>query len=205
MTPNPEPRPAVAGPLRTCIVTGETRRAGADDPLRRRAGGRRRARSGAAAAGARHVGDGPSGRRSSRPWRRTVRQGGARCGEGRGRPAGAGRAAAARAARWRDLGRARRAGRAVAGFVKVEQMIGRQRAGLLIVADEADGDGLGKAAGERPADRAPGRRGRPGRRLRPRAGGLCGGGARRCVAASSFSELRAGRRAGAATDSNSAG
>ena len=40
-----------------------------------------------------------------------------------------------------DLGRARRAGRAVAGFVKVEQMIGRQRAGLLIVADEA---GLGK-------------------------------------------------------------
>ena len=43
-----------------------------------------------------------------------------------------------------DLGRARRAGRAVAGFVKVEQMIGRQRAGLLIVADEAQGDGLGK-------------------------------------------------------------
>ena len=43
-----------------------------------------------------------------------------------------------------DLGRARRAGRAVAGFVKVEQMIGRRRAGLLIVADEADGDGLGK-------------------------------------------------------------
>ncbi len=43
-----------------------------------------------------------------------------------------------------DLGRARRAGRAVAGFVKVEQMIGRQRAGLLIAADEAQGDGLGK-------------------------------------------------------------
>jgi len=43
-----------------------------------------------------------------------------------------------------DLGRARRAGRAVAGFVKVEQMVGRQRAGLLVVADEADGDGLGK-------------------------------------------------------------
>ena len=43
-----------------------------------------------------------------------------------------------------DLGRARRAGRAVAGFVKVEQMIGRQRAGLLIVADQAQGDGLGK-------------------------------------------------------------
>jgi len=43
-----------------------------------------------------------------------------------------------------DLGRARRAGRAIAGFVKVEQMIGRQRAGLLVVADEADGDGLGK-------------------------------------------------------------
>lgn len=43
-----------------------------------------------------------------------------------------------------DLGRARRAGRAVAGFVKVEQMIGRQRAGLLVVADEADGDGLAK-------------------------------------------------------------
>jgi predicted RNA-binding protein YlxR (DUF448 family) len=43
-----------------------------------------------------------------------------------------------------DLGRARRAGRAVAGFVKVEEMIGRRRAGLLVVADEAQGDGLGK-------------------------------------------------------------
>lgn len=43
-----------------------------------------------------------------------------------------------------DLGRARRAGRAVAGFVKVEQMIGRRQAGLLVVAAEADGDGLGK-------------------------------------------------------------
>lgn len=43
-----------------------------------------------------------------------------------------------------DLGRARRAGRAVAGFVRVEQMIGRGRAGLLIVAAEADGDGLAK-------------------------------------------------------------
>ncbi len=79
-----------------------------------------------------------------------------------------------------DLGRARRAGRAVAGFVKVEQMIGRQRAGLLIVADEADGDGLGKLAGERPADRPPGRRGGAGRHLRPRADGLCGGRPRRC-------------------------
>lgn len=43
-----------------------------------------------------------------------------------------------------DLGRARRAGRAVAGFVKVEQMVGQRRAGLLVVADEADGDGLAK-------------------------------------------------------------
>lgn len=43
-----------------------------------------------------------------------------------------------------DLGRARRAGRAVAGFVKVEQMIGQRRAGLLIVAEEAQGDGLAK-------------------------------------------------------------
>lgn len=43
-----------------------------------------------------------------------------------------------------DLGRARRAGRAVSGFVKVEQMMGRGRAGLLIVADEAAGDGLAK-------------------------------------------------------------
>lgn len=43
-----------------------------------------------------------------------------------------------------DLGRARRAGRAVAGFVKVEQMIGRGQAGLLVVADEAEGDGLQK-------------------------------------------------------------
>ena len=43
-----------------------------------------------------------------------------------------------------DLSRARRAGRAVSGFVKVEQMIGRGRAGLLIVAAEADGDGMTK-------------------------------------------------------------
>jgi predicted RNA-binding protein YlxR (DUF448 family) len=43
-----------------------------------------------------------------------------------------------------DLGRARRAGRAVAGFVKVEQLIGQRRAGLVVVADEAAGDGLGK-------------------------------------------------------------
>lgn len=43
-----------------------------------------------------------------------------------------------------DLSRARRAGRAVAGFVRVEQMMGHGRAGLLIVADEADGDGLAK-------------------------------------------------------------
>lgn len=43
-----------------------------------------------------------------------------------------------------DLSRARRAGRAIAGFVKVEQMVGQRRAGLLVVADEADGDGLGK-------------------------------------------------------------
>jgi predicted RNA-binding protein YlxR (DUF448 family) len=43
-----------------------------------------------------------------------------------------------------DLSRARRAGRAVAGFVRVEQMIGRHRTGLLIVASEAAGDGLAK-------------------------------------------------------------
>ena len=43
-----------------------------------------------------------------------------------------------------DLARARRAGRAVAGFVKVEQMIGQRRVGLLVVADDAAGDGLGK-------------------------------------------------------------
>jgi predicted RNA-binding protein YlxR (DUF448 family) len=43
-----------------------------------------------------------------------------------------------------DLSRARRAGRAVAGFVKVEQMVGQRRAGLVIVAGEADGDGLAK-------------------------------------------------------------
>ena len=42
------------------------------------------------------------------------------------------------------IGRARRAGRAVAGFVKVEQAIGRRQAGLLVVASEADGDGLSK-------------------------------------------------------------
>ncbi|MBS0219800.1 MAG: RNA-binding protein [Proteobacteria bacterium] len=43
-----------------------------------------------------------------------------------------------------DLGRARRAGRAVAGFVRVEQMIGQGRASLLVVAAEAEGDGLAK-------------------------------------------------------------
>ena len=43
-----------------------------------------------------------------------------------------------------DLSRARRAGRAVAGFVKVEQMVGRHRAGLAVVASEAEGDGLAK-------------------------------------------------------------
>ncbi len=43
-----------------------------------------------------------------------------------------------------DLSRARRAGRAVAGFVKVEQMIGQRRVGLALVASEADGDGLAK-------------------------------------------------------------
>ena len=42
------------------------------------------------------------------------------------------------------IGRARRAGRAVAGFVKVEQAVGRNQAGLLVVASEADGDGLSK-------------------------------------------------------------
>jgi len=41
---------------------------------------------------------------------------------------------------------ARRAGRAVAGFVRVEQMVGQRRAGLVIVASEADGDGLAKLA-----------------------------------------------------------
>src|SRR4029077_4645968 len=40
-----------------------------------------------------------------------------------------------------DLSRARRAGRAVAGFVKVEQMIGRQRAGLPGIAAEGGGGG----------------------------------------------------------------
>jgi hypothetical protein len=46
-----------------------------------------------------------------------------------------------------DLARARRAGRAVAGFVRVEQMIGRRQVGLLVVADGADGDGLAKLQG----------------------------------------------------------
>ena len=45
-----------------------------------------------------------------------------------------------------DLGRARRAGRAVAGLAKVEDMIAARRAGLLVIADEADGDGLKKLA-----------------------------------------------------------
>jgi uncharacterized protein len=45
-----------------------------------------------------------------------------------------------------DLSRARRAGRAVAGFVKVQEMINRRRAGLLIVAGEAQGDGAAKLA-----------------------------------------------------------
>ncbi len=45
-----------------------------------------------------------------------------------------------------DLGRARRAGRAVAGFVKVEQLIGRRRAGLLVLPEKAEGDGAAKLA-----------------------------------------------------------
>ena len=45
-----------------------------------------------------------------------------------------------------DLSRARRAGRAVAGFVKVEQMTGQRRAGLVVVATPAEGDGLAKLA-----------------------------------------------------------
>jgi uncharacterized protein len=45
-----------------------------------------------------------------------------------------------------DLGRARRAGRAVAGFAKVEDMIAARRAGLLVIAEEADGDGMKKLA-----------------------------------------------------------
>jgi predicted RNA-binding protein YlxR (DUF448 family) len=43
-----------------------------------------------------------------------------------------------------DVGRARRAGRAVSGFVKVEQSIGRGQAALLLVPEEAQGDGLDK-------------------------------------------------------------
>jgi predicted RNA-binding protein YlxR (DUF448 family) len=43
-----------------------------------------------------------------------------------------------------DLSRARRAGRAVAGFVKVEELLARGRVGLLVVAEEAEGDGLRK-------------------------------------------------------------
>jgi uncharacterized protein len=46
-----------------------------------------------------------------------------------------------------DLARARRAGRAVCGFVRVDQMIGQGRAGLLVVACEAAGDGLAKLQG----------------------------------------------------------
>jgi predicted RNA-binding protein YlxR (DUF448 family) len=45
-----------------------------------------------------------------------------------------------------DLGRARRAGRAVGGFAKVEELIARSQAGLLVVADEAEGDGFRKLA-----------------------------------------------------------
>ena len=45
-----------------------------------------------------------------------------------------------------DLGRARRAGRAVAGFTKVEQLMTSGKAGLLVVADEAEGDGARKLA-----------------------------------------------------------
>jgi predicted RNA-binding protein YlxR (DUF448 family) len=48
-----------------------------------------------------------------------------------------------------DLGRARRAGRAVAGFVKVELMISAGRAGLLVIAEEAEGDGVAKLQASR--------------------------------------------------------
>jgi len=71
-----------------------------------------------------------------------------------------------------DLGRARRAGRAVAGFVKVEQMVGRGRRGRWRRARQAQG--------HRSSDRPAGRRGGTGWNLRPRAGGLRGGRPRRC-------------------------
>ena len=49
-----------------------------------------------------------------------------------------------------DLGRARRAGRAIAGFAKVERWIAEHRAGLLVVAEEAEGDGLRKLSASGP-------------------------------------------------------
>src|SRR5690242_2506307 len=94
-----------------------------------------------------------------------------------------------------DLARARRAGRAVAGFVKVEQMIGRRRVGLLVVANEADGDGLGKLQAS----------GLPIERLGSVATWeACSDGNRLCMwrsrrtmrPARSFNELRAVRRGG---------
>jgi predicted RNA-binding protein YlxR (DUF448 family) len=130
--PQTEPTVAVAGPLRTCIATGEE---GAPERMIRFVVGPQ--------------GDVVPDLARRLPgrgmWVRTERAAVeravaknlfAKSAKAAVRPA-AERALA-------DLGRARRAGRAVAGFVKVEQMIGRQRAGLLIVADEAQGDGLGK-------------------------------------------------------------
>ena len=102
----PEPTADVAGPLRTCIVTGDE--AAPERMIRFVVG--------------------PDGDVVPDLARRLP---------GRGMWLRAERAL-------EDLARARRAGRAVAGFVKVEQMIGQRRAGLLIVAAEADGDGLGK-------------------------------------------------------------
>src|ERR1700730_8445962 len=138
--PQTEPTVAVAGPLRTCIATGEE---GAPErmirfvvgpqgdvvpDLARRLPGRGMwVRAGGAAV-----------------ERAVAKNLSAKSAKAAGRPAAdlperVERLLLERALS--DLGRARRAGRAVAGFVKVEQMIGRPRAGLLVVAEEGPGDG----------------------------------------------------------------
>jgi predicted RNA-binding protein YlxR (DUF448 family) len=145
MTPDPTagPRPGAPGPLRTCIVTGETLApermirfvVGPDSDvvpdLARRLPGRgmwvKAERSAVEQAVARKA--------FARAARAAVKA-------APDLPQRVEKLLLDRALE--DLSRARRAGRAVAGFVKVEQMIGQERAGLLVVADEAEGDGLGK-------------------------------------------------------------
>jgi predicted RNA-binding protein YlxR (DUF448 family) len=148
MTPEPAAAGAVRGPLRTCIVTGET---SAPERMIRFVVG---PDGGVVPDLARRL---PGRGMWLRAERAVLEQALARKAFARAARAPV-KAAADLPERVEmllldrvlgDLSRARRAGRAVAGFVRVEQMMGRHRAGLLVVAGEANGDGLAKLEASR--------------------------------------------------------